>query len=219
MPLPSRAAAQPRCTPPGGAAAGAGAAVPPGELVDARWEHVPASAVNTVHKHARAPRAVLEPGRGGQLLTGDYSYAEDLVQASLIKLRQAWPRLDTSTDRDAYLRRIIAATRVSSWRREIPVDVLPEEAVSGDDPAERHVPGVLVRQSWPGCPGGSARSWCCGTARTCPKPKSPPCPAAHPGRSRATRTAGCARCGSCRAANSRYPRSARQLLHQVTHGN
>ena len=81
-----RAAARPRCTPHGGAAAGAGVTVgvlgptqrqptlavralgagteAPGELVDARWEQAPASAINTVHKHVRAPRAVLEPGRG-----------------------------------------------------------------------------------------------------------------------------------------------------------
>jgi RNA polymerase sigma-70 factor (sigma-E family) len=85
------------------------------------------------------------------LLTGDYSYAEDLVQASMVKLYRAWPRLDTSTDLDAYLRRIIVNTRLSwwrqRWRRETPVDVLPEEAVPGGDPAERHVLGMLVRQS------------------------------------------------------------------------
>lgn len=49
----------------------AGTAVPLGELVDALWEQAPASAVNTVHKHVCALRAVLEParpGRGGQLL-------------------------------------------------------------------------------------------------------------------------------------------------------
>jgi DNA-binding SARP family transcriptional activator len=49
----------------------AGTAVPREELVDALWEQAPASAVNTVHKHICALRAVLEPGRprrGGQLL-------------------------------------------------------------------------------------------------------------------------------------------------------
>jgi len=43
------------------------------------------------------------------LLTGDWHAAEDLVQASLIKLYQAWPRLETDTDPDAYLRRIVIA--------------------------------------------------------------------------------------------------------------
>ena len=49
----------------------AGTAVPREELVDALWEQAPASAVNTVHKHVCALRAVLEPAhprRGGQLL-------------------------------------------------------------------------------------------------------------------------------------------------------
>jgi DNA-binding SARP family transcriptional activator len=49
----------------------AGTAVPREELVDALWEQAPASAVNTVHKHVSALRAVLEPARparGGQLL-------------------------------------------------------------------------------------------------------------------------------------------------------
>jgi DNA-binding SARP family transcriptional activator len=49
----------------------AGAAVPREELVDALWEQAPASAVNAVHKHICALRAVLEPAgprRGGQLL-------------------------------------------------------------------------------------------------------------------------------------------------------
>src|SRR4029077_14078764 len=47
----------------------AGTAVPREELVDALWEQAPASAVNTVHKHVCALRAVLEPAhprRGGQ---------------------------------------------------------------------------------------------------------------------------------------------------------
>jgi DNA-binding SARP family transcriptional activator len=49
----------------------AGTTVTREELVDALWEQAPASAVNTVHKHVCALRAVLEPGRpgrGGQLL-------------------------------------------------------------------------------------------------------------------------------------------------------
>jgi len=52
-------------------ALGAGTAVPREELVDALWEQAPAGAVNIVHKHICALRAVLEPGRprrGGQLL-------------------------------------------------------------------------------------------------------------------------------------------------------
>ena len=79
------------------------------------------------------------------LLTGDWHAAEDLVQASLVKLYRAWPRLDTGAGQqteagqqtgagqggnagtgagaggypggvDAYLRRIMVNTQRSWWR-------------------------------------------------------------------------------------------------------
>jgi pimeloyl-ACP methyl ester carboxylesterase len=37
------------------------------------------------------------------LLTGDWHAAQDLVQASLVKLYRAWPRLDTGAGTDAYV--------------------------------------------------------------------------------------------------------------------
>ena len=84
------------------------------------------------------------------LLTGDWHAAEDLVQASLVKLYRAWPRLDTSTDPDAYLRRIVINTHRSwwraRWRRETPAAALPERA-SGEDIADRHAVGAVVRQA------------------------------------------------------------------------
>ncbi len=84
------------------------------------------------------------------LLTGNWHAAEDLVQASLVKLYRAWPRLDTSTDPDAYLRRIMVNTHRSwwraRWRRETPTAGLPE-TVSGEDIADRHAVGALVRQA------------------------------------------------------------------------
>jgi RNA polymerase sigma-70 factor (sigma-E family) len=84
------------------------------------------------------------------LLTGDWHAAEDLVQASLVKLYRAWPRLDTSADPDAYLRRIMVNTHRSwwraRWRRETPTAVLPE-SVTVDDLAERQALGALVRQA------------------------------------------------------------------------
>jgi RNA polymerase sigma-70 factor (sigma-E family) len=88
--------------------------------------------------------------RMATLLTGDPDAAEDLVQASLVKLYRAWPRLDTSADPDAYLRRIIVNTRRSwwraQWRRETPVSEVPDTAVR-EDAAERHAVGALVRQA------------------------------------------------------------------------
>ena len=89
------------------------------------------------------------------LLTGDWHAAEDLVQTSLVKLYRAWPRLDTSVDPDAYLRRIIVNTHRSwwraRWRRETPVAALPDMA-DDDDLADRHALGALVRQALAGLP-------------------------------------------------------------------
>jgi RNA polymerase sigma-70 factor (sigma-E family) len=88
--------------------------------------------------------------RMATLLTGSPDAAEDLVQASLLKLYQVWSRIDTSGDPDAYLRRIIVNTRRSwwrtRWRQETPVPEVPEAAV-GEDAAERHAVGALVRQA------------------------------------------------------------------------
>jgi RNA polymerase sigma-70 factor (sigma-E family) len=84
------------------------------------------------------------------LLTGDWHAAEDLVQASLVKLYRAWPRLDTGADPDAYLRRIMINTRRSwwraRWRRETPAAMLPERSCD-EDIADRHALGALVRQA------------------------------------------------------------------------
>jgi len=70
------------------------------------------------------------------LLTGDWHAAEDLVQASLVKLYRVWPRLDTRgcgadlAGIDAYLRRIMVNTQRSwwraRWRREMPAARLSE---------------------------------------------------------------------------------------------
>jgi RNA polymerase sigma-70 factor (sigma-E family) len=88
--------------------------------------------------------------RMATLLTGNPDAAEDLVQASLVKLYRAWPRIDTSSDPDAYLRRIIVNTRRSwwraRWRQETPVPEVPE-AAAGEDAADRHAVGTLVRQA------------------------------------------------------------------------
>jgi RNA polymerase sigma-70 factor (sigma-E family) len=86
------------------------------------------------------------------LLTGDWHAAEDLVQASLAKLYRAWPRLDTATDPDAYLRRIMVNThrswRRTRWRRETPAAELPDQpAASGADLADRHAAGDQVRRA------------------------------------------------------------------------
>jgi RNA polymerase sigma-70 factor (sigma-E family) len=108
------------------------------------------------------------------LLTGDWHAAEDLVQASLVRLYRVWPRLVAGADAgagaervdagpggigadarsvDAYLRRVMVNTQRSwwraRWRREVPAAQLPE-GIGGDDIAERQAVGALVRQALAG---------------------------------------------------------------------
>lgn len=68
--------------------------------------------------------------RTAVLLTGDWHAAEDLTQSCLGKLYRVWHRLDTTTDPDAYLRRIMVNTHRSwwraRWRREVPRADLPD---------------------------------------------------------------------------------------------
>lgn len=89
------------------------------------------------------------------LLAGPPAEAEDLLQASLVRLYQAWPRLDvTDAAPDAYLRKILVNTRRSwwrsRWRQESPVAAVPEAANparDGGDPADRYALGALVREA------------------------------------------------------------------------
>ncbi|MEU4407145.1 SigE family RNA polymerase sigma factor [Streptosporangium sp. NPDC023963] len=74
--------------------------------------------------------------RTAVLLTGDWHTAEDLVQSCLGKLYRVWHRLDTSSEPDAYLRRILVNTHRSwwraRWRREVPRADLPDLPGLGD---------------------------------------------------------------------------------------
>jgi RNA polymerase sigma-70 factor (sigma-E family) len=93
--------------------------------------------------------------RVAALLTGSAAEAEDLVQASLVKLYRAWPRLDIVTaSPDAYLRKIIVNTRRSwwqtRWRQESPTASVPDRpdpAAGGGDPADRQALGSLIRSA------------------------------------------------------------------------
>lgn len=63
-------------------------------------------------------------------LSGDWHTAEDLVQASFIKLYRHWRRVRTGTT-DAYLRKIVVNTFLSHrrrYRREASVPDVPDRA-------------------------------------------------------------------------------------------
>jgi len=77
--------------------------------------------------------------RTAYLLTGDHALAEDLLQTALAKAWRAWGRID---DPEPYVRRIIANTYASWWRRrwngEQPTGDVPETAdVTGSSSDER----------------------------------------------------------------------------------
>jgi RNA polymerase sigma-70 factor (sigma-E family) len=88
--------------------------------------------------------------RAALLLTGDWHAAEDLVQTCLVKLYRVWPRLDSSTDLDAYLRRMLMNAQLSwwrvRWRREVPVATIPDRAGEADG-QDRQARAAVVRQA------------------------------------------------------------------------
>lgn len=69
--------------------------------------------------------------RTGFLLCGDWHQADDLVQAALVKLYVAWPRIRQSESPDAYAHRTLLRCyldeRRRPWRREAPADIVDTE--------------------------------------------------------------------------------------------
>ncbi|MCY7399556.1 MAG: SigE family RNA polymerase sigma factor [Nocardioides sp.] len=67
-------------------------------------------------------------------LCGDWHRAEDLLQASLIKLYLAWGRIEHDGREEAYVRKIMVRTNIDEsrrpWRREYASDRLPEHAAA-----------------------------------------------------------------------------------------
>jgi len=67
--------------------------------------------------------------RFGYLLTGDWALAEDLLQTALARAYQRWSRI-RSDNPEAYVRKIMANTWSSWWRRrwraEVPTGAVPE---------------------------------------------------------------------------------------------
>jgi RNA polymerase sigma-70 factor (sigma-E family) len=89
------------------------------------------------------------------LLAGDWHAGEDLIQASLLRLYEAWPRLDTTTGADAYLHKIMVnqhrSWRRTKWRGEMPGSYVPD-AGSPDDPADQQATGAVIRAALTGLP-------------------------------------------------------------------
>jgi RNA polymerase sigma-70 factor (sigma-E family) len=73
--------------------------------------------------------------RTAYLMTGDYQRAEDLLQATLVRVYQRWPRVDALEQPVAYARKILVNQAVSWWRRrswhESPL--MPGDEPSGVD--------------------------------------------------------------------------------------
>ena len=68
--------------------------------------------------------------RTAWLLTGDWSAAEDLVQASLLRAWPHWERVSGGAGANAYVRRIMINKSIDwrhrRWRGEVPTETLPD---------------------------------------------------------------------------------------------
>lgn len=74
--------------------------------------------------------------RFGRVLTGNTTSAEDLVQTALTKSYAKWGRIEAD-DPEGYVRRVMANTCASWWRRpwrEHPHEHLPERTAATHDP-------------------------------------------------------------------------------------
>ena len=95
--------------------------------------------------------------RTAYLLTGSGPDAEDLLQSSLVKVYVAWARASAADSVEAYARRVLVNTYISSRRplrvvRERGVDEPPDApAIPGREPEQRlllwpHVESLAPRQ-------------------------------------------------------------------------
>ncbi len=81
--------------------------------------------------------------RTAYLMTGDYHRAEDLLQTSLVKVYQRWPRVAQMGAPVAYTRTVLVNQTTSWWRRRSSRETpqpLPDQATwsGGVDHVEEH---------------------------------------------------------------------------------
>jgi RNA polymerase sigma-70 factor (sigma-E family) len=73
--------------------------------------------------------------RTAYLATGDYQRAEDLLQTTLVRVYQRWPRIQEMDLPVAYARKVLVSQSASWWRKrsshESPLLVLAEPAWGG----------------------------------------------------------------------------------------
>jgi RNA polymerase sigma-70 factor (sigma-E family) len=82
--------------------------------------------------------------RTAYLMSGDYQRAEDLLQTTLVRLYQRWPRVDAMERPVGYARKVLVSQAISWWRRrsshESLLQVRDEPVWAGrvDEVAEHH---------------------------------------------------------------------------------
>ena len=73
--------------------------------------------------------------RTAYLMTGDYQRAEDILQTTLVRLYQRWPRVERMDRPVGYARKVLVSQTVSWWRRrsshETPLLLRDEPAWGG----------------------------------------------------------------------------------------
>lgn len=89
--------------------------------------------------------------RAGWLLCGDWTSAEDLAQATLARVWDAWARVQTADEPDAYVRRMLTNEYLGRRRRrsstEVPTDRIPDASTpdtSADVDRQLAVAGALA---------------------------------------------------------------------------
>jgi RNA polymerase sigma-70 factor (sigma-E family) len=82
------------------------------------------------------------------LLTGDWQLAEDLLQTALVKVYLSWGRIRRDGNADAYARRVLVTSYVTSWRRrwrgEVATGALPDQPAWRDDFASTDLRHAVV---------------------------------------------------------------------------